>query len=250
MKNPDKIYGLIGFPLTHSFSARFFNDKFEREGINAEYINFELEDIGQLMEMVAENPKLCGFNITIPYKEQILPWVDEKSSEVERIGAANVIKIINNGTPDMKFSAYNTDCKAFMRTLLPFASAPCKKALILGTGGASKAVACALEDLGFEWTKVSRTPAAGQLSFNQLKDCINDYFIIVNTTPLGTFPATDGCVPLPFDVLDSNHVCYDLVYNPSLTEFMKRSLERGCYAKNGSEMLRLQAELSWEIWNS
>lgn len=241
-------FGLIGNPLEHSFSQRYFTEKFKREGINAEYNNFELPDIGDLMEMIAENPELEGFNVTHPFKESILSYLDEKSREVELIGACNVVKIERTSPRDLKFIGYNSDYIGFKSSLngLIFEN---KRALILGTGGASKAVETALEDLGFTTRKVSRRPTESQLSYDDLNECLNDYFMIVNCTPVGTYPDVDKCVEIPFELMNSRHFCYDLVYNPSLTKFLKRSAERGAIVKNGFDMLMAQAECSWEIWN-
>lgn len=246
-----KTFGLIGFPLNHSFSQSYFNNKFTTENIDAEYVNFEIEDIGEIMEVVAENPNLVGFNVTRPYKEQILSYLDKRTSEVIDIGAANVVKVINDKVNGISFAGYNTDYYGFRDSLLNIIN-PTKtiKALILGTGGASKAIKAALDSLDIENIKVSRNPSDKELSYDDLKDCIKDYFLIVNTTPLGTSPNTDKCPPLPYDLLTDSHLCYDLVYNPAITEFLKRSARQGAAVKNGLEMLRLQAELSWDIWNS
>lgn len=243
-----KEYGLIGFPLTHSFSQKFFTEKFKREGIDAEYTNFELEDIGQIMELLAEYEQLQGFNVTIPYKEQILPYLDGKSLEVDKIGAANVVKIERHGGADIRFIGYNTDYRAFKDSLTGFCPEQ-HEALILGTGGASKAIEYALNELGFKTIKASRTPNDQQISYADLSDCINRFSIIVNTTPLGTYPNTEEAPDIPYDLLTPQHLCYDLVYNPSVTTFMRKCAEKGATVKNGLEMLILQALYSWDIWN-
>lgn len=243
-----KEYGLIGFPLTHSFSQKYFNEKFRNEKIAAEYINFEIGDIGDLMEIVAEHPALCGFNVTRPYKELVIPYLDGKNAVVEKTGAANVVKIERGKDGSIRFMGYNTDYEAFRKSISDILGTCLKKALILGTGGASKAVEAALDSLGFESVKVSRKPGDGQISYDDLSDCIKEYPVIVNTTPLGTYPKTDESAPIPYNLVNDSHICYDLVYNPSITEFMKRCAERGATVKNGLEMLRLQAEFSWEIW--
>lgn len=242
-------FGLIGNPLEHSFSKDYFSEKFKREGIDAEYNNFELPDIGDIMELIAESPNLEGFNVTSPFKEAIIPYLDEKDSMVDRIGACNLVKIERTPDGDLKFIGSNTDYFGFMNSLrdLCFLN---NKALILGTGGASKAVEAVLADLGFTALKVSRQPTDGQLSYQDLNECINDYFLIVNCTPLGTYPNVNICPDIPFDIMDSNHLCYDLVYNPAVTEFMRRSANKGAMVKNGLAMLIGQAERSWEIWNS
>lgn len=245
-----KVYGLIGFPLTHSFSQKYFTEKFRKENIDAEYLNFEIGDIGDIMEVVAEYPELQGFNVTIPYKELILPYLDWKSPEVEAIGAANVVKIERHDAGNMIFKGYNTDCYGFMNSLFPLSNAKEKRALILGTGGASKAVEYILKEMGYQTVKVSRTPKHQELGYEDLKGVINDYFLIVNTTPLGTYPIIDSCPDLPYKELNAAHLAFDLVYNPSVTKFMSQCAERGCAVKNGYEMLVLQAEYSWRIWNS
>lgn len=242
-------YGLIGNPLVHSFSEKFFSGKFKTEVIKATYTNFELEDIGELMELIAEHPHLQGFNVTIPYKEQILPYLSEITPEAEEIGAVNVVKIENAGLRDFRLIGYNTDSPAFKETIRYIPGDCERKAIVLGTGGASKAVEKALEALDYTVHKVSRTPSGEQLSYYDLPEIINDYSLIVNTTPLGTFPNVESSPKIPYDKLTARHFCYDLVYNPPVTEFIKKCAERGCAVKNGLEMLHRQALLSWEIWN-
>lgn len=243
-----KEYGLIGNPLVHSFSQKYFTEKFSSQGIDAQYFNFELDDIGDIMELISEHENLQGFNITIPYKELIIPYLDQQSEEVQRIGAANVVKIIRQGGNNFSFYGYNTDYTAFKRSI-EFVKPKNFNALVLGTGGASKAVEAALIDLGYKVVKVSRTPDKDKLGYDNLSNVINDFFLIVNCTPLGTFPSIDTCPDIPYDLLSANHLCYDLVYNPGITEFMKRAAIKGAAVKNGYEMLISQAELSWEIWN-
>lgn len=244
-----KEFGLFGNPLSHSFSESFFNEKFHAEHIPATYSNFELEDIGELMELIAEHPQLHGFNVTIPYKEQIIPYLTDISPEAEAIGAVNVVKIVSPGTKDFRLIGYNTDYLAFKKTVEELLGDIKRNALILGTGGASKAIEFALKELDFTTKKVSRTPSKKQLSYDALDKTINDYFLIVNTTPLGTYPKTTECPAIPYDILSNNHLCYDLVYNPGLTEFMKKCAEKGAAVKNGYQMLILQAQLSWDIWS-
>lgn len=248
-------FGLIGFPLGHSFSARFFNDKFKSESISAHYSNFELPDIGDLTELLAEYPDIEGFNVTIPYKELILPYLSEISAEASAIGAVNTVKVTYpDGDSGPRLSGFNTDAPAFARTLAPMLSAtdtsPCK-ALVLGTGGAAKAVRHALVSLGVASESVSRSKDNGDLTYNDLTgDIIESHRIIVNATPLGTFPDTDSCPPIPYQFLSARHICYDLVYNPAETLFMRNAAKHGATVKNGMDMLRLQALMSWEIWNS
>lgn len=254
MNSADKrIYGLIGFPLTHSFSQNFFNQKFESEGINAEYINFEIADIGDLMEVFASHPTLSGLNVTIPYKEQVIPYLDAMDPIAAEIGAVNVIRIIRKpGMPDNDFllKGYNSDIIGFGDSIAPLLTPSRKKALVLGTGGASKAVACALRRLGVEPLPVSRTEKEGAITYGQLtKHIMESHKIIVNTTPLGMYPHTDECPDIPYHMLDSECLCYDLIYNPDTTLFMQRSRQYGAEVKNGLEMLLLQAFASWNIWN-
>lgn len=238
-------YGLIGRTLGHSFSQRFFTEKFAREKINASYLNFELPDISLLPEIIAANPSLHGLNVTIPYKEAVIPLLDHIDNTAANIGAVNTIKI----TPD-SLSGYNTDIIGFRDSLLPLLKPYQRHALILGTGGASKAIAAALSELDISFVKVSRTPSPEQLCYSALtKEIIDTHLIIINTTPLGTYPDITSAPPIPYPLLTDKHLCYDLVYNPPLTEFLSRSREQRCTIKNGLEMLQLQAEASWRIWN-
>ena len=245
-----KIYGLIGFPLTHSFSQNYFNNMFESEHIDAEYVNFELADIGDLMEVVAENPQLCGLNVTIPYKEQVIPYMDEMDEEAAKIGAVNVIKFIRAKNGELKFKGYNSDAMGFQNSIAPLINQNRTNALVLGTGGASKAIVQGLRNLGVEPTLVSRTKREGMLTYEELTPeimAINK--VIVNTTPLGMYPNVDECPDIPYDLLTPQHLCYDLIYNPDVTTFMKKSQKYGAEVKNGLEMLLLQAFESWNIWN-
>lgn len=248
----EKIYGLIGYPLVHSFSKNYFNQKFEAEHINAKYINFEIPDIGDLMELIAETPNLCGLNVTIPYKEQVLPYLNDIDPAAKRIGAVNVIKFVNGKNPnDFKLIGYNSDYIGFGDSIRPLLKPEMKRALVLGTGGASKAVGVALEDLGVTPQLVSRTKRPGVLTYDELTpEVMAEHKIIVNTTPLGLYPNVDTCPDIPYDLLDETYLCYDLLYNPDTTLFMKKAAEHGAQVKNGLEMLLLQAFVSWEIWNS
>ena len=248
--NNHKVYGLIGFPLTHSFSKQFFNDKFAAEGIDAEYVNFELPDIGDLMEVFAENPRLAGLNVTIPYKEQVMPYLDTLDPEAEETGAVNVIKIIRSGRDNLHLMGYNTDVEGFRDSIRPLVGNR-RKALILGTGGASKAVAQAFRTLGIEYQFVSRTPREGVITYADLTPAVMaDHRIIVNTTPLGMYPHVDEYPDIPYAQLTPGHLCYDLLYNPDVTTFMRKAQEAGAEVKNGLEMLLLQAFASWRVWNS
>lgn len=249
MLSDEKIYGLIGFPLTHSFSQNFFNQKFEAEGINARYLNFELPDIGDFMEVVSEYPTLSGLNVTIPYKEQVLPYLDEIDEDAAKIGAVNVIKFIRN-KGDLKFKGYNSDIIGFSDSIAPLLNPQRKKALVLGTGGAAKAVVRGLENLGVEPTLVSRTPREGVITYSDITpEIMADNLIIVNTTPLGMYPHVDECPDIPYQYLTKEHLCYDLLYNPDITLFMNKAARQGAETKNGLEMLLLQAFASWTIWN-
>lgn len=250
MLSDQKIYGLIGYPLTHSFSRNFFNKKFEAEGINARYMNFELPDIGDLMEVVSEYPSLSGLNVTIPYKEQVLPYLDEIDDDAARIGAVNVVKFIRGKGGDLKFKGYNSDIIGFSDSIAPLLDQKRRKALVLGTGGASKAVVRGLENLGVQSTLVSRTPREGVITYADITPGIMaDHLVIVNTTPLGMYPLVDESPDIPYDCLTKEHLCYDLLYNPDVTLFMAKAAERGAETKNGLEMLLLQAFASWNIWN-
>lgn len=245
----ERIYGLIGFPLSHSFSSNYFNQKFHSEGINARYLNFELPDIGDLMEVVAEYPNLCGLNVTIPYKEQVIPYLDELDADAKKIGAVNVIKFYRS-KEKLKFKGYNSDVIGFTDSIKPLLTPARDKALILGTGGAAKAVWQGLLNLGIEPVYVSRSPKEGELGYSDLDASVMEtHKIIVNTTPLGMYPKIDSCPDIPYSLLTPEHLCYDLIYNPDITMFMKRAAEHGAETKNGLEMLLLQAFISWNIWN-
>ena len=246
------LYGLIGFPLGHSFSVTFFNEKFSREGIDASYRNFELEDIGQLMELLAEIPEIHGLNVTIPYKQQVIPYLTTISPQAKAIGAVNTIKLTHlaDGTLTA-LEGHNTDAPAFARTLAPLLPPEAISALVLGTGGASRAVCSALEALGVNYTLVSRTPAEGRLTYADITpEVMAANCLIGNTTPLGMSPAVDSCPPIPYELLTPDHICYDLVYNPEETLFLTKAAERGAKVKNGLDMLHLQALLAWQIWQS
>ncbi len=248
--NPFKLYGLIGFPLGHSFSQQYFNTKFEAEGINAKYRNFELPDIGDLMELISEYPDLSGLNVTIPYKQDVIPYMDAMNPVAKEVGAVNVIKFTRNGD-DLSLTGYNTDVIGFTDSIKPLLTEGHKKALVLGSGGASRAVMYSLKQLGVEPVIVSRTARDGVLTYQDLTpEVMSSHTVIVNTTPLGMYPNIDECPDIPYDLLTPEHLCYDLLYNPDETLFMKRAAEHGAKTKNGLEMLMLQAFASWDIWNS
>lgn len=246
------LYGLIGYPLQHSFSSKFFNEKFQQENIDAEYVNFEIEHIFELRRVLVFNPHLKGLNVTIPYKEAVLTFLDEISPVAKEIGAVNVIKIERGfgDTYGYKLKGYNTDYIGFKNSIQSLIQPEHhQQALVLGTGGASKAVCKALESLGIKWTYVSRTPREGALTYDTLTpEIISEYKVIVNTTPLGTFPNVDDCPNIPYSSLTPQHLLYDLVYNPTETTFLKKGKQMGATIKNGAEMLELQALAAWEIW--
>lgn len=246
------LYGLLGFPLGHSFSASFFNEKFRREGIDAEYRNFELADIGEFTELLAELPDLRGLNVTIPYKQQIIPYLTNLSDQARQIGAVNTLRLIHDNDGNLTaIEGFNTDAPAFARTLAPLLPLKAVSALVLGTGGAARAVNTALEWLGIKHTSVSRTPAPDRLTYDALTpEIIAENLLIVNTTPLGMYPKIDACPPIPYELLTPDHICYDLVYNPEETLFMKNAAANGAKTRNGLAMLHPQALLAWQIWNN
>lgn len=243
------MYGLIGRKLGHSFSAIFFNKKFKEENINETYRLLPLENIEELPEILVKYPDLKGLNVTIPYKEEVIRYLSEISEEAKQIGAVNVIKIVRENNL-INLKGYNSDCYGFKESLVPLLRSDIKNALILGTGGASKAVAYVLNSLGINITFVSRHPKENQLSYENIDEgVLNKNLLVVNTTPLGMFPEVFDYPALPYQYMTKEHVCYDLVYNPLETEFMKHSEKYGAKVKNGLEMLKLQAIKAWEIWN-
>ena len=238
----------IGYPLRHSFSIDYFNHKFHAEDINAEYVNFEIEDIGDLMEIIAEEPRLNGLNVTSPYKEQVLPYMNHLDESAEVVGAVNVIKFVRQDK-GLELHGYNSDVMGFLRSVQPLINEERKQAMILGTGGAAKAVAHALRQLGVEVSFVSRQKTAHTVVYEEItKNMVHANKLIINATPLGKFPDVDKCPDFPYKFLTKEHLCYDLVYNPDETLFMKKSLQAGAQVKNGLEMLLLQAFESYSIW--
>jgi shikimate dehydrogenase len=243
-------YGLIGYPLSHSFSKNFFTEKFSTEGTEAEYNNYDINDIDLLPEIIDNNPDLKGLNVTIPYKEQVLHYLDKIDPAAAEISAVNTIRITKpGGIPFLE--GFNTDIVGFRDSILPLLQKHHRKALILGSGGASKAVIKVFIDLGIDTITVSRNPQyKGEISYDDLDNGVMEsYKIIVNCTPIGTYPLIEGCPAIPFEFVDDQHLLYDLVYNPSLTGFLKKGQQRGATIKNGLEMLHLQALASWNIWN-
>ncbi|MBR1543665.1 MAG: shikimate dehydrogenase [Muribaculaceae bacterium] len=246
------LYGLIGYPLSHSLSMSFFNRKFSDENINAAYLNFEIEDIGQLMEIFAQYPQLQGLNVTAPYKEQVIPYLSALHESARQIGAVNVIKVIRGAKEnELKLIGYNTDIMAFKLSVEPLLDDKKRSAMILGTGGAAKAVECAFHQLGIDVTFVSRRKTAHTVTYEEItKAMVAKNKIIVNATPLGKYPDVDACPDFPYRFISQEHLCYDLIYNPDETLFMKKALARGADVKNGLEMLLLQAFESYKIWTS
>jgi shikimate dehydrogenase len=242
-------YGLIGYPLGHSFSIGYFNERFENENIDAKYINFEIPSIDDLPEVLASNPQLKGLNVTIPYKEKVIPFLDSVSPEARAIGAVNVIRVTHKGNKVI-LRGFNSDVIGFTKSIEPMLEKCHKKALILGTGGASKAVNYGLKSLGLETVFVSRYERPDTIQYESITpDVVKEYNVIVNCTPLGMYPHSDECPKLPYEALDSHNILYDLIYNPDQTLFMKKGLAHGAQVKNGLEMLLLQAFASWEFWN-
>lgn len=243
-----KTYGLIGFPLTHSFSKKYFTDKFQREErTDCIYQNFPLEKIDEVEKLFASNPDLAGLNITIPYKEVILPYLDECTEVVKETGACNCIRIING-----EKIGYNTDVIGFGTSLDTQLKSSHQKALVLGTGGAAKAVCYALKLRNISYLQISRNPEnSNEIAYSEIdKELLQSYTLIINTTPLGMYPNTDACPAIPYEHLTENHYLFDLVYNPALTLFLQKGMAAGAVVKNGTDMLAIQAEASWEIWNS
>ena len=244
-------YGLIGYPLKHSFSITYFNEKFKSENIDAEYVNFEIPSINDFMEVIEENPNLCGLNVTIPYKEQVIPYLDELDPDTAKIGAVNVIKIIRRTKGKTKLVGYNSDIIGFTQSIQPLLQPRHKKALILGTGGAAKAVYHGLLNLGIESKYVSRThKKEDSITYEELTpEIMASHLVIVNCTPLGMYPKVDTCPDIPYACLTPEHLLYDLLYNPNTTLFMKKGEAQGATTKNGLEMLLLQAFAAWGIWH-
>lgn len=259
----NKTYGLIGFPLSHSFSKKYFSEKFVKENSSdCEYNLYPIDNIDQLPQLITDNPTLCGLNVTIPYKESVIPLLDELDETAKAIGAVNCIKIVS-GTEYQasRLIGYNTDVYGFRQSIKPFLEIQHERALILGTGGASKAVAYVLKEIGIECFFVSRSKEQNARIKNQdsgakifLYEELTDYIIsafklIVNTTPVGMYPNINVAPEIPYQSLLPSHLLYDLVYNPIETEFLKRGKLQGASTVNGLSMLHQQAEEAWRIWN-
>ena len=244
-------YGLIGYPLGHSFSRKFFTEKFATEGIDAQYLNFEIPSIEEFPEIIKNNPTLRGLNVTIPYKQQVMQYLDDISEEAKAIGAVNVVKCqLSTVNCQLHLTGYNSDVIGFVESIKPLLKPHHKKALILGTGGASKAIHYGLEKkLGMKTLFVSRSARKGMITYEKVTaEVLKEYEVIVNCSPVGMYPHVDECPVLPYEALNENNLLYDLVYNPLETLFMKKGAAQGATVKNGLEMLHLQAIASWEFW--
>lgn len=246
-----KKYGIIGYPLAQSASPSFFNAKFKNENIDAEYIPFEIESIEKLPRILAENPELNGFNVTIPYKQKVMPYLDGISDEAKDINAVNVVKVIHDtdGTPHLY--GFNSDVIGFTRSIEALVKERHRKALILGTGGASKAIAHSLRQLDIEYLLVSRNSGEGKIAYSDLnKEIMESHTLVVNCTPLGMVGhGIDQCPDIPYEFVGERHLFYDIVYNPENTLFLQKGKAQGAATKSGYEMWYLQALASWEIWN-
>jgi shikimate dehydrogenase len=242
-----KLFGILGRNIGHSFSPKYFNRKFLKENINAEFVLFDLQNIELLPEMVNSKSNLSGLSVTIPYKQEVFKYLQGVSNEAERIGAVNCIKITKDG-----LIGYNTDVIGFKNSLLPLIAKKTNlSALILGTGGASKAVAFVLNELNIPFKFVSRTKNDGILTYREInQSSIAHNLLIINTTPLGMFPKTDTSPDIPYQYLTENHILFDLIYNPEETRFLKEGKRAGALTKNGLEMLQFQAEAAWKIWQT
>ncbi len=239
-------FGLVGKNIGYSFSKGYFTEKFQKLNlIDYSYDNLDFQSIEEFPEYIKENPSLSGINVTIPYKEAVIPYLDKLSKKAAEIGAVNTIKITKSG----KLKGFNTDYLGFKKSLQPLLNSNHKKALILGTGGASKAVAFALGKLGISYKYVSRNADGETFGYNQMNEnTFKEFQIIVNCTPVGTSPNTNLCPDIPYEYFSKNHIAFDLIYNPSETLFLKKAKEQGAIIKNGLEMLTIQAEKAWDIW--
>lgn len=241
-----KKYGLIGKKLAHSFSSSFFKDYFLKNNIDASYENIELNTIEEIANVLDRNANFEGFNVTIPYKEQIIPFLDEFDEVVSEIRSVNVVKKTAKG-----WKGYNSDVYGFHQMIKPFLTNKHEKALVFGTGGASKSVQYVLENIGIEVFFVSQQPKAGQFSYDDLNEfMISQFKLLVNTTPVGMYPNVEDCLEIPYNGISNEHLLVDLIYNPEETAFLRKGKELGATILNGSTMLKQQALKSWEIWNS
>ena len=245
-----KKYGLIGFPLTHSFSKRYFTEKFETENIDSTYDNFEIDNISKFPEIIKNNPELIGLNVTIPYKEQVIPFLDDLNESAKEIGAVNTVKIVRGGS-SVRLKGFNTDTYGFETSLKPLLKPHHTKALILGTGGASKALKYVLKKLGIEYISASiEELKKNEIRYEDINEkTIREHFLIINATPLGTYPKVEAYPNIPYLYITNKHLLFDLVYNPEISAFLRKGIDMGAATKNGYEMLLLQAKKSYEIWN-
>lgn len=244
------LFGLIGYPLTHSFSKRYFTEKFKREGIaDCRYELFELPDIQELLSVLTQNPTLKGLNVTIPHKLAVMPFLGALDASAQKVGAVNVIKIQSDGS----LKGYNSDYYGFKQSIeswLPSQVIQNIRGLLLGDGGATKAVKAALTDIGIAYQTVSRQAVNGKLAYADLnEEIMATHHLIINCSPVGTYPQVNTCPDIPYQLLTPNHFLYDLVYNPDETLFMQKGALQGAATHNGLQMLELQAEKAWEIWN-
>lgn len=246
-----KKFGLIGFPLSHSFSQKYFTQKFEQLGLtDHQYGLYPIEKAEMLMEIIKNDAELVGINVTIPHKIAVMPLLDTLDEMAKGVGAVNVIKIDRSPDGNVYLTGSNSDVVGFRESLRPLLKPAHKKALILGTGGASKAVEFALKELGIDYKFASRTASESAFAYEELsRELMDEYKVIINCSPLGTYPNVDNCPAIPYQYLTPEHLLYDLVYNPEETMFMKKGKAQGASVKNGLEMLHLQAERAWEIWN-
>ncbi|MBU2996536.1 shikimate dehydrogenase [Cellulophaga baltica] len=247
-KKENKIrFGLIGKDIDYSFSRAYFTQKFKDLGLNNhEYVNFDFQSIEDLHAVLKEQKNIHGFNITIPYKQDVMKFLTSIDRNAEAIGAVNTIKFTQDG-----LKGFNTDYYGFQKSIEPFLKKHHKKALIFGTGGASKAIAFVLNEFGIDFKFVSRTAKENQFTYNDLnEEIIGNHTVLINCTPLGTFPKVDEKPNIPYQYINKNHLLFDLIYNPEKTAFLLEGKSRGAQIKNGDKMLELQAEKSWEIWNS
>lgn len=242
-----RTFGLIGFPLSHSFSKQYFSEKFKREQINAcSYEMYSIKEVAEVLDLISANPSLCGLNVTIPHKLAVIPYLTELDPAAKEVGAVNCISI-NQGT----LKGYNTDVYGFAESLKPLLQKHHQKALIFGDGGAAKAVKYVLNQLQIQYLTVVRNPQPNTILYSAVTaELLEEYKLLINTTPLGMMPNISTCPIIPYQHLNTQHLAYDLVYNPEETLFLTKAKEQGAQIKNGSEMLILQAERSWSIWNT
>ena len=240
-------FGLIGKNIAYSFSKKYFTEKFAAGNLlDCAYDNFDIQSIEAFPQLITDNPQLKGLNVTIPYKEAVIPYLDQLSDKAAKIGAVNVIRFTKKGN----LKGYNSDYYGFMKSLEPLLQPHHQKALILGTGGAAKAVAFALEQLGLLYTFVSREVGANSIHYDQINATTFDHYqVIINCTPLGTSPNIEAFPPIPYEYFTHKHIAFDLIYNPEETAFLKKAKQQDAITKNGYEMLVLQAEKAWKIWN-